>query len=107
MLLLYAVATKKTLVNVISQQNYCIVFGNHASHILNCIFCFFIKTEKLQNFYIVSVAVILNLAVSLRAVNSPLLYALALLKLFATSLHRPKLVTLPKGIISLWMVSLS
>ena len=60
-----------------------------------------VKTGKLQNSYVVLIAVILNMAVSIRAANSLLLYALALLKLFATSLHRPKLVTLPKDIISI------
>ena len=41
------------------------------------LFAVFIKNGKLQNFYVILIAVILNMAVSLRAANSLLLYALA------------------------------
>ena len=67
----------------------------------------YIKTQKLQHSFMILIAIFFNIAVSIRAANLLLLYALALQKLFATSLHRLKLVTLPKGIISTWMVSLS
>ena len=76
-------------------------FIGNLQTLLIVFFAVSIKTGKLQNSYVVLIAVILNMAVSIRAANSLLLYALALLKLFATSLHRPKLVTLPKDIISI------
>ena len=75
MLLLYAIATKETLVNVF--LNKIIVFFWQPSNTFDCIFSVFIKTRKLQNFYLVLTAVILDMAVSLRAANSLLLYALA------------------------------
>ena len=75
MLLLYVIATKETLVNVF--LNKIIVFFWQPSNTFDCIFSVFIKTGKLQNLYVVSIAVILNMAVSLRAADSLLLYALA------------------------------
>ena len=75
MLLLYAIATKETLVNVF--LNKIIVFFGNYQTLSIVFFAFFIKTGKFQNFYVVSIAVILNMAVSLRAADSLLLYALA------------------------------
>ena len=75
MLLLYAIATKN-LSECISQQNYCILLAT-IKHSRLYFFTVFITIGKLQNLYVVFVAVILNLAVSVRAANSLLLYALA------------------------------
>ena len=75
MLLLYAVATKNTLVNVFLNK-IIVLFGNHQTLSI-VFFAVFIKTRKFQNFYVVLIALILNLAVSLRTANSLLLYALA------------------------------
>ena len=75
MLLLYAVATKKPLVNVF--PNKIIVFFWQPSNTFNCIFSVFITIGKLQNLYVVLIAMILKLAVSIRSANSLLLYALA------------------------------
>ena len=51
-------------------------FGNHQTP-STVFFALFIKIGKSQNSYMVLIAVILDLAVSIRAANSLLLYALA------------------------------
>ena len=62
MLLLYAVATKKNLSECISQQNYCTYFtgcfymGIHQT-LSNVFLDVFIKIGKLQNSYVLSIAV--------------------------------------------------
>ena len=103
MLLLYAVA-KKNLVSVF--LNKIIVFFWQPSNTFDCIFCCFYNDWKITKFERGFYSSDFEPGCFYKSSK----FAIALcfgIKLFATSLHRPKLVTLPKGIISLWMVSLS
>ena len=109
MLLLYAIATKKNLSECISQKIivfYWLFLYEHPSNTFDCTFCCFYKDWKITKFLCGFNSSYFEHGCFFKGSR----FAIAIcfsIKLFTTSLHRPKLVTLPKGIISLWMVSLS